>query len=817
MPELELPISATALRCALVYCCGALPQGRSGSFWYFELSHCSTSELQAAENVLELPGLEAWWREVKTMESSSTMKSLLADNGGEHGVEEEHGSGEQADEEVVVTRQRHEDKVRGTSRTEGGRRRAAASDFGDGQNVTSRVPLLLCSGALVAGAFGAWLPALQYNFEVGNSRFMDDAMIWKNKNVYENIDWNRIFRTDYWGLEMFDGSWTHKSWRPLAVLSFRLNHWLHGFNSSGFHITNFVLLIVSAGLLGLLGTTALGLPVDWTTLLVALFFAHPVHTESVLYIVGRADLLCFTFVLLATLVYTPCLTGRVRSFGLSALLLLIASVGLIAGGLCKEMGFCFFGLLAGWEILRVLVPAAGITKSACSQGSARKPNRRSRRRRFCLSMVRLAAVLAIGGSACSWRWWYTGGTSLSSMDRHSNPIAADGDRIVRVLSYCLVHGIYAKLLVWPTFLCYDYSFDAVPLVRSPLDARLLLPLAAYSGFAQLLTIAMWPLLRSWQRSSRRSLVPTVSRGAREAPIVGLAIVLLSFFPMSNVLFPVGTVIGERLMYMPSGGFLLAVVGLGRLAESRLRRPWKYAPAAVLVLAGAASVWLCAKRVPDWSSSDAITVADGQKQLRSGRVQFNYGNVFNLAKRRDEALVIYQRAIDVDPEDRDSLPLHHAGQILLVGGRHQEAVNYLHRAASGFVSPLTFKQEEVFHDYGLALWFVQDAAGSVLNFQKSITVNPALSKGWNNLGCALGLGAIVGLLPHDALQQAVQAFDKALYLKPGEALYLRNAFMVLQHGQDQLLAARVWQQLLTVDPQSETKPRPQDCVWEFKFR
>ena len=39
-----------------------------------------------------------------------------------------------------------------------------------------------------------------------------------------------------------------------------------------------------------------------------------------------------------------------------------------------------------------------------------------------------------------------------------------------------------KLLVWPYFLCYDYSMDAVLLVHSILDVRLLLPLAGYMAF-----------------------------------------------------------------------------------------------------------------------------------------------------------------------------------------------------------------------------------------------------------------------------------------------------------------------------------------------
>ncbi|CAK9010500.1 unnamed protein product [Durusdinium trenchii] len=632
------------------------------------------------------------------------------------------------------------------------------------------VAVLLALGALIT-----WIPALSYNFNGGF--FMDDAMIKKNPNVYEELNWLRLFRTDYWGLDMFQGEWTHKSFRPLTVLSFRWNHALAGFEGSGFHVVNVLLNWVCSVLMGVLGF-ALGLPADFALLLGALFLAHPVHTESVLYIVGRADLLCLLLILVAALLYTPCVKELQPGF----LLLPLSAVLMVAAGLCKETGFCFFGLLAGWEILGGLLTSW----------------RRGR-------VLRILAMLLLGSLACGLRVWYTG-TAIENMDPHSNPIAVHVDRGVRLRSYALLHGIYMKLLVFPNFLSYDYSFDAIPLVLDASDCRLLLPLVAYQGFFMLLALSLSVLHPHKQAS--------------EAPIVGMAILLLSFVPMSNILFPVGTMIGERLLYIPSAGLLLTVVSL---VFSWKRRN---SGAALLCIAGALGIWRCAVRVPEWKDSESITTADGLTQLNSARVQFNLANVYLQAKQYDLALDTYQRSINIDPTDHDALPLYHAGQILFFKGQHQEAARYLEKAVNGFFSPLTIQEEEIWHDYALSLWFVQKPQASIAHFQKALSINPTFTKAsqlgnptniaMNNMACAAGLGAITGILPREYYQHAINALDQAVRLDPANVLYWRNAVALMSGGGDESRAAATWQQLVAMDPQGAANP-PKDCSWEFYFR
>ena len=116
---------------------------------------------------------------------------------------------------------------------------------------------------------------------------MDDVMIKRNHNVVDpNFDWDRLIRTDYWGLEMFDPQvWTHKSFRPITVYSFRFDYQNFGFDSYAFHRHNIILHALSGLLLGYVAHTILKVGPFFSAYMTHIFLTHPVHTESLLYIV----------------------------------------------------------------------------------------------------------------------------------------------------------------------------------------------------------------------------------------------------------------------------------------------------------------------------------------------------------------------------------------------------------------------------------------------------------------------------------------------------------------------------------------------------
>ncbi|CAK9088033.1 unnamed protein product [Durusdinium trenchii] len=392
------------------------------------------------------------------------------------------------------------------------------------------------------------------------------------------------------------------------------------------------------------------------------------------------------------------------------------------------------------------------------------------------------------------------------MDPYSNPIAVVEDPYIRGLSYALVHGMYIKLLLWPVFLCYDYSMDAVPLVESLQDARLLLPCAAYLGFVL---------------CGCHTLQRLTVRGAHSAKgaVLGLAIFVLSFLPMTNLLFPIGTLVAERLLYLPSIGFLVVLVCF---AYDWARGPVRWL---AFLLAGMLLAWwwwLCHARVGDWRTVEQITLVDGLKQLRSSRTQFNLANLYLQSQRMDEALAAYRRAVAADPQERDSQPLYHAGQILMYKGHYQEAETLLHKAVTGYFSPLTLHEEEVWHDYALALWHVGKHMEAAENFQNAIITNPSFPKGHNNLACALvllGLSSQPVNMP--LVQQGLQAAEHAITLAPLVPLYWRNAAVLLSLAGDLAAAQGAWERFRQMDAptaaREEVQGIPRDCTWEFYFR
>ena len=177
----------------------------------------------------------------------------------------------------------------------------------------------LAALALAALAVGCYLPALFAGFVWDDEAFTGAAAV---------RDWDGLWRIWFSPSEIEDEG----HYWPLVYTSFWLEHKLWGFAPAGYHAVN-VLLHAANTVLVLRLARRLAVPGAW--LVAAVFAVHPLHVESVAWIIERKDLLSGLFYLAAFLAWLRFAdeprTGRTGRHYVLALALFAA------GMLCKSI------------------------------------------------------------------------------------------------------------------------------------------------------------------------------------------------------------------------------------------------------------------------------------------------------------------------------------------------------------------------------------------------------------------------------------------------------------------------------------------------
>ena len=115
-----------------------------------------------------------------------------------------------------------------------------------------------------------------------------------------------------------------------------------------------------------------------------------------------------------------------------------------------------------------------------------------------------------------------------------NPIAHEQSLLTRTLTLLYLPAFNFGLLLWPMRLSFDWSMDAVTPISHWSDPRNTITLSFYIVLGYTIV----------QTTKNRQLVQA------------LALATIPFIPASNLLFYVGFVVAERVLYLPSIGFCL---------------------------------------------------------------------------------------------------------------------------------------------------------------------------------------------------------------------------------------------------------------------
>jgi Flp pilus assembly protein TadD len=536
------------------------------------------------------------------------------------------------------------------------------------------------TGVLLAILGVVVLALVAYANAIDNQFALDDiGAILENPIVRGPFRLGTIFTSNYWsagpGTVSIDDAGLY---RPLTVLSFVLDYRLFGVAPMGYHVVNVIAHVLASIALLFVGLRLFRAPA-LAFVAAAIFAAHPIHTEAVTGIVGRAEVLAGVFFFGAVWVAAGAKDETPewgRSLGVAVLYLL----GLFA----KETAVTLPAVLLLWDWMR-------------------RPERdgpflrRGTIVRYAMLGVALLVYLSLRqnavGARLIWPGWEGVGTGA------------------RLLTASRVLLEYLILFVFPKTLLAEYWTGVVPIAHSPFAPMVLLALALW--------IAIGVYIVRTRRDDRLG-------------VFVIAWFFVTMLPISNLLFPVGVAKAERLLYLPSAG--LCLVCAWAYARAARRVPVQVSAVALagvlLALTGRTIV-----RNRDWKNNATLTAATLAHSPRSPLMNDMAGHELALTGDYEKAIPYYRRALESAPDA--PLIRAHLGESLLGKGDTAAATDEFQRAARA--NP---NDAQVHGNLGMIYFQRRDYDSAMRELEFSSRLNPNEPKTFVALGlvyAAVGRG------------------------------------------------------------------------------
>jgi protein O-mannosyl-transferase len=362
----------------------------------------------------------------------------------------------------------------------------------------------------------AALALILFAVNLGGTYIYDDVqIIGTDTRIRSPENWKLLWTKDY-----FNGA-VDNLYRPLVSQSYALQWWLHGNRPWAFHLVNILLHAAVAAAVAELARRLAGLKAAFAAGL--LFAAHPLHVEAVSEIVGRADELCTLLMLCAIILFLRRPITGARAF----------AIGLCGGAaiLSKEQGM----------LLPFLLLALGLLTRFRTQSAKEYNNVLLLTLWFCVSV---GGLIVLREQVLNLRFEW----DKSFIDTSIQPLALSGP-LDRALMVFVILGHYAQLMITPLKLSIDYGQAVLNSTADHHDPYLYLGIA--TALAGIIALAYALIRRQW------------------AAAFCLIAAGLTYSMVSNVIL-IGTIFGERLMYLPSAFMLIwAAIYLANLRSQTL--------------------------------------------------------------------------------------------------------------------------------------------------------------------------------------------------------------------------------------------------------
>lgn len=569
-----------------------------------------------------------------------------------------------------------------------------------------------------------WSYALVFSLAIGvylntldNEFVFDDSRLVVNNKDIRGLNLVEIFSHDVGGLPKGHPEHTG-SYRPITILSYAFNYSLGGLRAGGFHLVDIV-LHGCCSILCFLVCRRLFESWQWAFGVAVLFALHPVHTEAVANITGRSEALagCFFFIgLLAHIKY--------RSEGRKPLLAVV-SMCYLSAVLSKESAITFFGAVLLYDFVFV-------------SGDSTSP--RSSRPKVVL----YAPYVCMGAIAIAYlfiRYLAVGELVRVPYTEVENPMVFAPLR-ERWLTRFYLLTEYSRLLAWPISLSADYSFNQIPLlsIKDPRNVVTALVLGTYTA------------LLYWSFDREKIL------------FFGLAFIAVTFSVTANIFIPIGTLIGERLLYLPSFGFCVALGWAGQKAQTIWTGPFSKKTLLVAVVAVSALFAVRTfSRNEDWRTNQSLFESAEKASPNSVKVNYNLGHLYAGKGRLKEAEQMYRRALEIKPAF--NLAWVGLSGVYAFQGRMGDLENLYSEAISHHVYDV-----DIPLNYADALMQVNRWRQAGELYESALSFEPQNIKALINLGvCNERLGNI---------EEAAKHYRKALDIDPSAAKPAYNLLLLL---------------------------------------
>ncbi len=586
------------------------------------------------------------------------------------------------------------------------------------------------------------LTALSYFNTLNNSFVYDD-----NTYVVEN----RQIRSASNILKAFISSYPPDAkgqglYRPLVTISYIFDYAVWGLNPKGFHLTNLILHIITSIIIYLLALEII--KTQWPSAVVGIVFAlHPVHTEAVTWVVGRAEVMAGLFYFLSFLLYIK--AGKSESF--KNRLFIASNTSFFLALISKEIAITLPILLFAYDYF-------------FSKWQDNSEIIRWLKNRYLFYIILTFAYIIIR--------YVVLGAFGPQKNLYFTP---DVGLYERFLTIIVVIGYYISLLFLPLSLTVDYVFPKI--------ASLNLPVLIYGG---MLIFSLSIISFSYKMSKRLSFA--------------ILFFYITLLPVSNIM-PIGELIAERFLYIPLISFAL-LIGIStdyffiRFSPRFLR----IIISIPLILLALFYSLLTISRNYDWKDAFTLWKSTIYTTPASSVAHNNLG--VEYAKKEDhvDAIVEYKKAIELSP--RYSHALANLGDAYLKIGLIDEAIDFYKKAIEaepdysiaynnlGFAYfekrlykealseykkaiELNSKDPLFYNNFGNLYASMKRYDDAIAEYKKAISIDPLDTNAYNNSGAVYA--------QQGKFNEAEAEVRKALAIDPENILAKKNLEDILNRG------------------------------------